>query len=584
VAKTKSLLNSSIIPSQYLLKILLTLIFLIHQHKANALAAYTTPKNIFERIKSTPEDKRIDLANNIYKTNFRRVDAAIVMANLDTLNAIAQGLNDKHLQCEVLAMRADYYSVNKGLNQLSTSYYQQAVNLAKANNMTVETGIYFHFLGRYFFVYKQYAPACRYYLQSQEQFRQAGFKNVPDIYYYLSQVADMYFALGDYDNAKINLEEALKYAPANSRDKVNIINTIGLIYRNYKQFPAAISRFNQALNLAIANKDSVWIGIATGNIGACYFLQGQYQKAIPYIKTDYTTSVKYGEEVNGAIALLRLIKINIDYKNFDEAGSLLNTVLLILTKTHEDVLGLWANYYDLKSQLCEKLGQDSQSIVYRKIYEQDKDSIAKRDDMAAVERVKLQWEIDKRTTQLNKLKADGNVQLIEIDATIAVLILLIVISVLVYNRQRIKSKKDKELMLAEKRMVDEELKHASAFLRRFTENLRQKNALIENFKEEIEKLSQQSTVKADAGHLEKLMQAHIMTDENWGEFKKLFSKVHPGFFVNLSKQHPHLSATDTRMLALIKLGLNNVEMANMLGITVEGIKKAKQRLRKKMDM
>jgi DNA-binding CsgD family transcriptional regulator len=35
-------------------------------------------------------------------------------------------------------------------------------------------------------------------------------------------------------------------------------------------------------------------------------------------------------------------------------------------------------------------------------------------------------------------------------------------------------------------------------------------------------------------------------------------------------------------VALMKLGLNNAEMANMLGITVEGIKKAKQRLRKKM--
>ena len=37
----------------------------------------------------------------------------------------------------------------------------------------------------------------------------------------------------------------------------------------------------------------------------------------------------------------------------------------------------------------------------------------------------------------------------------------------------------------------------------------------------------------------------------------------------------------TRLLALIRLKLNNREMAGMLGITVEGVKKAKQRLRKK---
>jgi DNA-directed RNA polymerase specialized sigma24 family protein len=37
-----------------------------------------------------------------------------------------------------------------------------------------------------------------------------------------------------------------------------------------------------------------------------------------------------------------------------------------------------------------------------------------------------------------------------------------------------------------------------------------------------------------------------------------------------------------RLLALIKLKLNNREMSGMLGITVDGVKKAKQRLRKKM--
>jgi len=94
----------------------------------------------------------------------------------------------------------------------------------------------------------------------------------------------------------------------------------------------------------------------------------------------------------------------------------------------------------------------------------------------------------------------------------------------------------------------------------------------------------QSVNNTDAGHLEKLLQAHIMTDENWHEFRKLFSKVYPGFFVNLSRNHPFLSATDIRMLTLIKLGLNNSEMANMLGITIEGIQKGKQRLRKKIDI
>ncbi len=159
-----------------------------------------------------------------------------------------------------------------------------------------------------------------------------------------------------------------------------------------------------------------------------------------------------------------------------------------------------------------------------------------------------------------------------------------VISLLVYRNQRVKSKKDRELLIAEKRVVDEELKNAVSALNSFTASMRQKNILIENFKGEIERLKLQSEYNSDAGHLEKLMQAHIMTEESWHDFKKMFSKVYPGFFVSLSEKYPLLSSTDTRILTLIKLGLNNSEMANMLGITIEGIQKAKQRLRKKLDV
>ena len=164
------------------------------------------------------------------------------------------------------------------------------------------------------------------------------------------------------------------------------------------------------------------------------------------------------------------------------------------------------------------------------------------------------------------------------------MVLLMGISLLLYYNQRLKSKKDKELLLAEKRRMDEELRNAETALNNFTENLRQKNMLIEKFKSEVENLKLLSANNANAGRLEELLQAHIMTDESWQDFRKLFSQVYPGFFVNLSRDQPLLSSADIRMLALIKLGLSNSEMAGMLGITVEGIQKAKQRLRKKMDV
>jgi tetratricopeptide (TPR) repeat protein len=568
---------------KYLKIMLLVVSLVLTQQVATYAAPIDTAKKLFGQLANFSEPRRADLATASYKNNLRKKDQAFTMACLDYLSKLAEQLDDKHLQWAVINMRADYFSVNLRFNTRCTTYYLEAIEFAIKHNMPVETGIAYNNIAVYFFIYKDYIDACRYFLRSQEQFKQIGFGKVPQLHEYLANMGNFYYDLGDYNNAKIILEEALKYSPPLTRATVDYTNTIGLIYRNYKQFPSAVSKFEQALNMAEAIKDTAWIGITKGNIGSCYFLQGQYQKAIPYIETDYKTSLQFGEPVNGAISLSRMVKINIDYRNFMLAGKQLDTVALLLKNSKEDVLKEMTNFYDLKSVLYEQLGLVSQSIEYRKIYENYKDSLINRDNLAAVERVQMQYEADARIRELNKLEADARVTRIEINSGAAVLVLLLIISVLFYNRQRMKSKKDRALLLAEKQVIDERLKNARIALHRFTENIRQKNKLIENFKLEIEKLSAQSVDKTDADHLEKLLQAHIMTNENWGEFKRLFSKVYPGFFVNLSKDNPNLSTTDTRIIALMKLGLSNAEMANMLGITIEGIKKAKQRLRKKID-
>ena len=564
---------------------MLCIVFVFGSHTAFSAVADTiqTPRNIFYQIARTPQKDRIVVATDLYKNKFRLRKAPVVVAmtSLDRLDSIARSLHDTPLECAVFEMRADYYSVNNGFNKRSVSYYQKAIDLTKANNLLFETGLYLHKMAMFYGTFKHNAEACRYFLRSDEIFNHIGYDEIPDISMYLSQQADFYYSLGDYEIAKTKLETALRYMSGYQQNRVNIINTIGLIYRNYGQYGPALNYFTQDLKLATAAKDTVWMGIIKGNIGSVYFLQKQYQKALPYIEADYHTSIKYGEISNGTIALLRLVKINIDTKNFETAGQQLTVAEGYLDETKNDVLSILASFYDLKSQLYEQRGLAAASIIYRKKYEQDKDSLTKRDNIASVERVKLQYEIDKHNAQVNQLKADAKIKSVQLKAGGALLCMLVIISLLVYHNQRQKNKKDKELLVAEKRVVDEELKNAASALNNFTENLKQKNILIENFKKEIERLHTQSANNADVSSLEALLEAHLMTDESWNTFKKLFSKVYPGFFINLSNKFPQLSTADTRILALAKLGLNNAEMANMLGVTVDAVQKAKQRMRKK---
>jgi tetratricopeptide (TPR) repeat protein len=540
--------------------------------------------DIFIRIKDTADTRRVNAARVIYKSNCRKMNEPDAMKSLDDLKRVALNLNDLPLECAIYDMHADYYSVNKGYNPLSNKYFDQAIAFAKCRRMQLEIGIYQHRKANYYSIYKQNANACRYYLLAEANLHEVGFNNVPDIATLFSETANFYYSLGDFDNARENLRHALRYQPIVSGTRINIINTIGLTYRNAGQYKIAMGYFNNALHMAQFVKDSVWIAIATGNIGSIYLSQQQYDKALPLIQADYSQSLKYKQTRNSAIALLRLIHISIYRGNLKLAGLELDTADKLLLKTSEDVLAQRVQYYELKAMLSERLNNVAKAILYRDISESLRDSVAKRDNLTAIERVRLQWIMEKSHEEFNNLKKSAQVEAFKQNTVIIVLSLLIVITVLIYNRQRLKAKKDKELMALEKLRVDEELKNATLALHGYTERLMQKNILIDEIKTELESVQLKFNDADVASSLDKMMQAHIMTDDNWAQFKKLFSRVHGTFFYNLRHKYGNLSGTDERLLALIKLKLNNREMAGMLGITVDGIKKAKQRLRKKMNL
>lgn len=529
--------------------------------------------------------KRVQAASEIYKDRYRHLNEAQLMAVLDSVQLQAQRLEDEPLECSVYLMRADYYSVNKGYNHQSIAYHQRAIDYAAAHYMPVEQAIYLHKKGLYYFTFSKNTQACQYFLQAMDKFRQIGFENIPDISTYILEQAKFYYVLKDYASAKPLLEAALQYPINNIRVKINVVNTIGLIHREFRQFPQAIDYFNRALKIASVNKDSAWVGITTGNIGSVYFLQGQYDKALPYLSADYHASIKYNQSSNAALTLLRISKIDLDRDDLKKAAVRLDTVEALIHKsTGEDVLPLWVDVYKQREALCKKTGQYTAAVNYAGKYEVLKDSLTRRNSIVAIERVKLTWEAEKYRGQIDRLKTQADVEAFKRNAILCIFFLLFIIVLLLFNRYRLNVKREQEMLLIRKKRVDEKLKNAAEALEEYTESIRQNNAQIEKYKAEIADLKTQPTDKAGAEHLEKLMQAHIMTDESWSEFKKLFAKVHAGFFNKLRSNYPYLTDTDMRLLSLIKLGLNNREMANMLGITIEGIKKSKQRLRKKMQL
>lgn len=84
--------------------------------------------------------------------------------------------------------------------------------------------------------------------------------------------------------------------------------------------------------------------------------------------------------------------------------------------------------------------------------------------------------------------------------------------------------------------------------------------------------------------LRALLQKSSDSDKHWEQFIHHFDLANYEFFKKLKQTYPHLTQNDDKHCVFIKMKLSTKEVANILGITPDSVKKARQRLKNKMQM
>jgi DNA-binding CsgD family transcriptional regulator len=72
--------------------------------------------------------------------------------------------------------------------------------------------------------------------------------------------------------------------------------------------------------------------------------------------------------------------------------------------------------------------------------------------------------------------------------------------------------------------------------------------------------------------------------DQWEIFKQKFAAVHPDFFDKLQTTHPDLTKTELKFCAFIRIRLNSAQIASVLSISKEAIRKNRYRIRKKIGL
>jgi DNA-binding CsgD family transcriptional regulator len=83
----------------------------------------------------------------------------------------------------------------------------------------------------------------------------------------------------------------------------------------------------------------------------------------------------------------------------------------------------------------------------------------------------------------------------------------------------------------------------------------------------------------------KLIDENLDLDTDFGRFSKNFELVYPNFFSKLQQRSAeNLTQLDLRYCAYIQMGLSSKEMSNLLNVDPASIRKARYRLKQKLNL
>lgn len=540
----------------------------------------------FEPVYTADKEARCELAKTLYRK--ARDNKTLRYDEIAQLKKFAIESNDDCLQLASLVFMAGFMDQSSSAQEKDEEeilrLYKEALFFAAGKGFEEEDADLTYRVGMKYYHMKSFPQAFEYLLESYEKFKTLGFDRFPKMQLYLYNIGKVYYEFGDFNTALVYLRQSIRYPFDNDRAAIHDYNILGLTYNMLGDGDTAIYYYKKGMAVATASKDSVWIGILGGNMANIFLKMGDLASAKPLIYLDYSLSTQYGETSSAANCLLLLADINMQE---DSLSAAVRRVHEVETSHLVDAgKSLKKTYFRTRAKLSFLQQDFKNAYLFLDSFILYKDLISAENDQNLLRNTEIKVQTERYLSEIQLLELEKERAQIARNFILSASALFIIIIFLIFYTQRQKRRRKNELLLVEKRRAEEELQNAENALQWYMNNLLEKNRLIDNFKDEIELLKKQSEVISPENEkiMEKLYEATILTEEDWTNFKRMFEKVHGDFFVRLKNKYPDLTLAEIRLIALTKLNLSTNEIANMLGISPDSVRKTGSRMRKKLNL
>lgn len=132
----------------------------------------------------------------------------------------------------------------------------------------------------------------------------------------------------------------------------------------------------------------------------------------------------------------------------------------------------------------------------------------------------------------------------------------------------------------ELQLLTDSIEQKESVIRHQSQRLTEQQIIIDQFNNFIVDLKKIANSEKRLDQ-QKLIESHIRQTANWKHFKEHFDIVFDHFFQKLDKKYPSLTIKEQKHCAYLRMKLSRKEVAMLMGVTVEGVKKARFRVAKK---
>ncbi|MFN0013951.1 MAG: tetratricopeptide repeat protein [Saprospiraceae bacterium] len=443
----------------------------------------------------------------------------------------------------------------------------------------------------------------------------------PNAAAWLNQQGDSVVDLSDYRTAIIFYRQSMDSAAAQADSFLYYDSQLDLanVHDRLGDTLMAIGLTEPVVEAFVRSGDSSRIGRAYAALAGYYGKAGMTKKSMEASQKGFVILKNYGSLIERCAAYNQMAFTHSDEGNWAAAMPLLDTALQLMLASgalnqrpgmHLNVgdchrrLGHWAEArryleaaaaeadslgqahilaraYERLSQLDEATGNPASAL---KLFLQAKairDSLFTAEKTRNLQELTVQYETREKEQEIRLLKANEQLQQTQRNLLMATLAFVVAILGFGLYTQRLKLRNTRQtLAQTQQEMAD------------YIDILRTKNAQLSALEKDLQPGLHGSVQpepdpangEPDADPTETLYNNRILTDKEWEQFKYRFERLHPGYLLRLRTRYPGLSGAEERLFLLIKVNLNSQEIADILGITANGVKKGRQRLRKRLEL